>query len=43
MNEIVWNKEIVIKIEMAKHDIADWITPLPLFIKAKWHHYIGFY
>ena len=43
MNEIVWNKQVVLKVEMASHDIADWIAPLPLFINAHWHHYIGFY
>ena len=43
MNKIVWSKAITIKVEMSVCDVADWISPLPLYFNAKWHHYVGFY
>lgn len=43
MKQSVWNKQIVLQIEMHHQDVADWTAPLPLFLSAQWHHYIGFY
>lgn len=39
----IWQKKILIRVDIDNNDVASEFEPLPLFMEVAFNHYIGFY